>query len=356
MPAPIPTSPAPADVLVLKPSSFGDIIHTLPAVHFLKAALSASRFHWVVNPEWAPLLQGNPDLASVIVFPRRELRGLAAVPGFFRWCAKARAATGRGGFDLAVDFQGLLRSALMAKGCRAARVLGLSDAREGAGFFYHESADTRGILHAVDRYLALARLAGADTSGPAVFPLPDGEPISGLDPALLSRAVVLHPFARGEGKSLPIEVIDTIIRELAPLPVILAGVGGPADPVWPAGVVSLLGKTSLAQLIWLLRHAGAVVSVDSGPMHLAAALGRPLLGLHTWSDPRVVGPWNPDAHVWKSGLLTRVDALASADPAWAAGPGNWEQSLPDQIAAWVETVGTSFSAQGAFGGGLALRI
>lgn len=339
MSASAPTSPAPADVLVLKPSSFGDIIHTLPAVHFLKAAMPASRFHWVVNPEWASLLEGNPDLASVIVFPRRELRGLAAVPGFLKWCSRARASSKNGEFDLAVDFQGLLRSALMAKGCRARRVLGLSDAREGAGAFYHGCADTRGMAHAVDRYLALARLAGADTSGPAIFPLPHGEPIPGADPAMLSRAVVLHPFARGEGKSLPFEMIETIIRKLAPHPVILAGVGGPAGHIWPDGVVSLLGQTSLSQLIWLLRHASAVVSVDSGPMHLAAALGRPLLGLHTWSDPRAVGPWRADAHVWKSGLLLRVDALASADPAWASGPGKWEGSLPGDVGAWMETVG-----------------
>lgn len=339
MPAHAPTTPAPADVLVLKPSSFGDIIHTLPAVHFLKAAMPSSRFHWVVNPEWAPILEGNPNLASVIEFPRRSLRGLAAVPGFFRWCARTRASSPGGAFDLALDFQGLLRSALMAKGCRAKHVLGLSDAREGAGFFYHESADTRGQAHAVDRYLALARLAGADTNGPTVFPLPHGDPVPGLDPAVLTRAVVLHPFARGEGKSLPVETIESIIRELAPRPVILAGVGGPVGQVWPDEVISLLGKTSLAQLVWLLRHAGAVVSVDSGPMHLAAALDRPLLGLHTWSDPRAVGPWRPDAWVWKSGRILRVDDLATVEPAWAAAPGQWEPSLPAQVAGWVERVG-----------------
>ena len=338
MPATALSARVPADVLVLKPSSFGDIIHTLPAVHFLKTAFPASRFHWVVNPEWAPLLSGNPDLASVIEFPRRTLRGLNAIPGFFRWCARTRAAQPGGAFDLALDFQGLLRSALMAKGCRAKTVFGLSDAREGAGFFYHQTTDTSGHAHAIDRYLALARLAGADTSGPAIFPLPVGEPLPALDPAHVARAIVLHPFARGEGKSLPVETIEAIIHALAPRPVILAGVGGPTDHPWPAGCLSLLGQTSLAQLVWLLRHAGAVVSVDSGPMHLAAALGRPLLGLHTWSDPRAVGPWRPDAHVWKSGQLLRVDALATAAPTWAAAPGQWEPSLPTQVAGWVESI------------------
>lgn len=339
MPASAPTRAAPADVLVLKPSSFGDIIHTLPAIHFLKVAWPNSRFHWVVNPEWAPLLENNPDLSSVAIFPRRELRGPAAVPGFVRWCARTRVASPSGGFDLALDFQGLLRSALMAKGCRAGRVLGLSDAREGARLFYHERADTRGLAHAVDRYLALARLAGADTNGKAVFPLPQGEPIPGLDPAMLARAVVLHPFARGEGKSLPVEAIEAIIRKLAPRTVVLAGVGGPDGHVWPKEMISLLGQTSLAQLVWLLRHAGAVISVDSGPMHLAAALDRPLLGLHTWSDPRAVGPWRADAHIWKSGRLIRALDLPAADPAWATGSGKWEPALPGQIAAWVESLG-----------------
>lgn len=339
MSAPESSAPAPADVLVVKPSSFGDIIHTLPAVHFLKAAYPASRFHWVVNPEWVPLLAGNPDLTSVIEFPRRELRGLAAIPGFLRWCARTRAASPHHIFDLALDFQGLLRSALMAKGCHARRVLGLSDAREGAGLFYHGRALTSGLSHAIDRYLALARLAGANTSGNPTFPLPAGDPIPSIAPELLSRSVVLHPFARGEGKSLPTETIEAIIKKLAPRQVILVGVGGPPGHVWAEESLCLLGRTSLAQLTWLLRHAGAVVSVDSGPMHLAAALGRPLLGLHTWSDPRAVGPWRANAHVWKSGRVLRVDALTTADPAWAAGPGKWEPSLPAQIATWVESIG-----------------
>ncbi len=326
----------PADVLVVKPSSFGDIIHTLPAVHALKLGWPDSRLHWVANEEWTPLLEGNPDLHAVIPFPRKNLRGLSAVPGFIHWCRSGRATTPEGGFGLAVDFQGLLRSALIAKGCGGRRILGLSDAREGAGWFYHQTAETKHHLHAVDRYLSLADLAGGDTRTPS-FPLPPGQPIDGLDTEMLKDAVLFHPFARGEGKSLPLPMIADTIRAMAPRPVMLIGVGGPGEgAVWPENAMSLLNQTDLPQLIWLLRKGAAMISVDSGPMHLAAALDLPLLSLHTWSDPRKVGPWRKNAWVWKGEHLCQVKDLPSEPPAWCeAAEAGWSGELPQAVAGWL---------------------
>ena len=335
MPAATNQAPAaPHDVLVVKPSSLGDVIHTLPAVHALKTRWPETRIHWVVNEEWAPLLDGNPDVHAVITFPRRRLRGIGAISGFLRWAAAARA-TVSDGFDLAIDFQGLLRSALIAKACRARKLLGLDDAREGAGWFYHQRAAVRQIPHAVDRYLALASLAGADTRHP-VFPLPAGSPPTGLRPDSLTGAVVLHPFSRGSGKSLPVGMVEETISLLAPRTVVLMGVGGPAGHVWPANTLDLVNRTSLAELVWVMRHAAAVISVDSGPMHLAAALPIPLLGLHTWSDPRKVGPWRPDASVWKSGTIVRVADLNGQADAWCRAPSGWTTGLPTGIADWLD--------------------
>jgi ADP-heptose:LPS heptosyltransferase len=321
------------DILVVKPSSFGDVIHTLPAVHSLKQAYPAARFHWVVNPEWAPLLDGNPDLASVITFPRRQLRGWRAIPGFLAWCRQTRALT-PGGFDLALDFQGLFRSVLIAKGCRARHTAGLSDAREGSRFLLDSTADVSDIPHAVDRYLALARMLGGAPE--ATFPLPPGAPVPGLDPAVTRHAILLHPFSRGTGKSLPIDLLDASIRALAPATVILAGMGGPSGHPWPPNTLNLLNQTSIPQLVWLIRHTAATISVDSGPMHLAAAIGKPLLGLHTWSDPRKVGPWIPSSHVWKNGRTLPVAELpAAAD--WCTSACSWLPTLPADIAAWADT-------------------
>ena len=324
------------DLVVVKPSSHGDVVHTLPAVHALKRAFPALRLHWVVNNEWAPLLDGNPDLASVIVFPRRELRGLRAAPGFLRWCCSARAVV-PGGFDVAADFQGLLRSVLIARGLGARVLAGLSDAREGARWFYRQRAEVGGILHAVDRYLALAAALGGDSTDPR-FPLPSGEAVADIAPDDLARAVVVHPYSRGAGKSLPDDLVAGLAAGLSPRRVVVVGTRPSPSARWPSNVLDLANHTSLSQLVWLLRGAAATISVDSGPMHLAAALPRPVLGLHTWSDPRKVGPWRGDAHVWKAGRIVRVADLPAQPQEWCAAEGAWDMRLPGQAAAWLEDV------------------
>ena len=322
------------DLVVVKPSSLGDVVHTLPAVHALKRAFPALRLHWVVNNEWAALLDGNPDLASVIVFPRRELRGLRAAPGFVRWCRSARAVA-PGGFDVAADFQGLLRSVLIARGLGARALAGLSDAREGARWFYRQRAGVGGILHAVDRYLALAAALGGDSADPC-FPLPSGEAVAGVAPDDLARAVVVHPYSRGAGKSLPDDLAVGLAAGLAPRRVVVVGTRPSPPPHWTDNVLDLANQTNLAHLLWLIRGAATTISVDSGPMHLAAALPRPLLGLHTWSDPRKVGPWRGDAHVWKAGRVVRVADLPAQPEKWCAAQGAWDALLPGQAAAWLD--------------------
>jgi heptosyltransferase I len=317
-------------VLVVKPSSLGDIVHATPAVAALKRAFPAVAFHWVVNQEWQPLLVGNPDLAGVIPFPRRELRGLAAPLGFLRWARAVRCETG--GFDATVDFQGLLRAVLIARGLGGGPLAGLADAREGAGWWYHLRVDPGPRPHAVDRYLALAAALGGEVSRPAFFLPPGSRP---APPAPADPGFILHPYSRGAGKSLPDDLIAAVAAALAPHPVTLVGVRAVPAPAWPANVTDLANRTSLPELIWLLRRARATISVDSGPLHLAAALPAALLGLHTWSDPRKVGPWRPDATVWKAGRIAKVAGLDDCDPAWCASPASWDAGLPAAVAAWA---------------------
>jgi len=183
----------PKTILLVKPSSLGDIVHTLPALRFLKQSFPSSKIYWVANTEWSPLLESNPDLEGVIRFPRRSFRGLRGVIRFWQWCrelGKLRA-------DLVLDFQGLFRTALISRSAHSQLVLGLSDAREGARFFYQKVAPVTSAQHAVLRYLALASLTGADVSGEIEFQLPEGRPIPNFE--LPNQFVVLHPFSRGTG-------------------------------------------------------------------------------------------------------------------------------------------------------------
>jgi ADP-heptose:LPS heptosyltransferase len=292
-------------ILIIKPSSLGDVVHTLPAVAALRDAYPGADITWVINPEWAPLLRGNQDVNHVHLFPRGEMRGLGASRSLLPWLKKTKKIQP----DLALDFQGLLRSALIAKASKARQVYGLSDGREGSRWFYHRRAKVNRRQHAVERYLKLAELAGASIGEALRCPIPSGDPLPRFDE--YPPFILLHPFARGQSKSLSTAVIEEICRVFAPTRVVVAG-KSPRQIRPPDNCVDLTNQTSLLQLVRLIRMASFIISVDSGPMHIAAAVTDRLLSIHTWTDPRRVGPYNPDAWIWKHGQLLQVRDLESA--------------------------------------------
>ena len=250
------------------------------------------------------MLDGNPHVDEVAIFPRGEFRGVAGwsrIPAWAKMMAAKKA-------DLVLDFQGLLRSALIARLSRGGEVAGLSDAREGARFFYDRVADVSGVAHAVDRYLRLVSEVGAPVASELKWPLPAGNSPSGF--AVTEPFVLLHPFSRGEGKSLTVQQVREFCAAVAPIRVVLAGRSTTRLDTM-ANVVDLLDRTTLAELIWLIRRAAFVVSVDSGPMHIAAAITPSLLSIHTWSDPAKVGPYRPESWVWKEGSLYQMRDLSN---------------------------------------------
>ncbi|HQW27685.1 MAG TPA: glycosyltransferase family 9 protein [Verrucomicrobiales bacterium] len=294
-------------ILIVKPSSLGDIVHTLPAAEALHRAAPQAKIDWLVNTEWCPILEGVPFLNRLVPFPRRELKGITGLFRGTRWAGKELRPRG---YDIAIDFQGLLRSAFLAKLTGASTLAGFRNSREGASLFYHHRAEVPdwNRRHAVDRNLALAATLGADISNP-VFVFPPGGPTQDL-PALSLPPILLHPFSRGIGKSLSVPEVIDLCERLAPYPVLLVGVPEKTVTVnWPENVVDLLGKTSLPGLIGLIRLAAWTVSVDSGPMHLAAGLTDRVLSLHTWSNPAMVGPWRADAWVWRESRIVQVRDL-----------------------------------------------
>lgn len=293
-------------ILIIKPSSLGDVVHTLPAVAAIREANPQAKITWVINPEWAPLLRGNPDVDHVHIFPRGEFRGLSGPGSFWPFLRKTKRLKP----DVAFDFQGLLRSALIGRASGPGDFWGMSDGREGSRLFYHHIAKVDRHVHAVERYLKLAETFGAPTPEPLRFSLPTGDPLPRFDP--YPSFVLLHPFARGGRKSLKTPVIEELCRALAPIRVVIVGKTVRKIRV-SDNCVNLANQTTLLQLLWLVRAAGFTISVDSGPMHIAAALTDRLLSIHTWSDPRQVGPYNNEAWVWKKGQLLQVKDLANLD-------------------------------------------
>jgi len=271
----------------------------------LRHANPGAEITWVINPEFAPLLRGNPDVNHVHFFPRGEFRGLGASQSLLPWLKKTRSIRP----DLALDFQGLLRSALIAKISGAKEIYGMSDAREGSRWFYDRVAKVDDRGHAVNRYLKLAECAGATIGQGLRWPLPTGDPLPRFDE--YPPFILLHPFARGGGKSLSTAVIEEFCHAFALTRIVIVGRSRAKIDVG-ANCIDLTNQTSLMQLIWLIRVARFVVSVDSGPMHIAAAVNDRLLSIHTWTDPIRVGPYSPNAWVWKHGQLLRAGELEAA--------------------------------------------
>ena len=288
-------------------------MHTLPAVAAVRDAHPRAEITWVINSEWATLLRGNPDINHVHIFPRGELTGLNAPRRLLPWLKKTRTLRP----DVALDFQGLLRSALIGRVSGAREFWGMSDGREGSRLLYHRVAKVDRRAHAVERYLKLAEALGAPVKEPIRFPLPTGDELPRFDP--YPPFIVLHPFARGAWKSLSNDVIDEFCRALAPTRVVLVGkTTRRLNP--PDNCVNLANQTTLLQLIWLIRTAQFTISVDSGPMHIAAAISPRLVSIHTWSDPRRVGPYEPDAWIWRRGELMRMSDFEHAGKPKAGRP------------------------------------
>jgi len=259
----------------------GDIIHTLPAVASLKHSFAGSHLTWAVEPRWAALLEGNPFIDRVLLVDRRTGAGLA------RTWRELRAAR----FDFAVDFQGLIKSALVACVARTERIYGLAPslAREPlAALFYSDKVAAR-AAHRVDRNLALAAGAGASTALHS-FPLPPGRAEGSL-PA--SPFVLASPLGGWPGKQWPFEYYGRLaarLRRDAGVPLVLSGPPSAQEAL--AGVPdAILHLSSIEGLIDATRRAAAVVGVDSGPLHLAAALGKPGVAIFGPTDPAQTGPY-----------------------------------------------------------------
>ncbi|MBZ5622737.1 MAG: glycosyltransferase family 9 protein [Acidobacteriia bacterium] len=266
-------------ILVVRLGAMGDIIHTLPAVASLKHSFPGSRVTWIVEPQWAPLLESNPFIDRLVLLHRDTPAGL------FRSWRALRAE----GYDLAIDFQGLMKSALSASAANPDRIFGFhhTQLRERAAALFYSDKTLSQAVHVVDRNLDLAAAAGA-ASALRSFPLPPGCPEGDL-PA--GDFVLACPLAGWRAKQWPGErygvLAERLRRELR-IPLV---VNGPPGSSFPQAGNALPHWSGLPGLIDATRRAAAVLGVDSGPLHLAAALGKPGVAIFGPTDPARNGPY-----------------------------------------------------------------
>lgn len=262
----------------------GDILHTLPAVADLRASLPHAELAWAVEPKWIPILQSENFIHHLIPVNRRDpLSVWIAAKWLRRWQP-----------DLAIDFQGLIKSAAVTLLSGAPRRLGYAaeEIRERSAAILYNELQTGGGGHIVDRHRRLASF-GKPLNTPARFPLPEGFADSSLPE---NGFVLAAPFAGWGAKQWPIEnyaLLGERLRNEANLTLVLNVAPG---QVFPESEFLFRHQSSLEGLIDATRRAKAVLGLDSGPMHLAAALGKPGVALFGPTDPARNGPYGGTVH------------------------------------------------------------
>jgi heptosyltransferase-1 len=268
-------------ILVVRLGAMGDIIHTLPAVATLKYSFPGARLTWAVEPRWIPLLEENPFVDRIVSIRRES-------PSSIRESWRELRTES---YDIAVDFQGLIKSAMVASLSLAPRIYGFhhTQVRERLAALIYSNKTLSHSVHVVEKNLDLAADAGAHTAI-HTFPLPTGRPEGDLPDA---DFVLACPLAGWRSKQWPLEhyrVLATRMRSELGIPLVL---NGPPE----SGLDHISG---LPGLIHATRRAAAVIGVDSGPLHIADALGKPGVAIFGPTDPARNGPYNRSLKILRS--------------------------------------------------------
>lgn len=298
-------------ILIVKPSSLGDIIHSLPVLWKLRKIKPHAHIGWVVKDAWKEIIERNPLLDDVIPLKK-------GIRGFFSAVRELRNKR----YDIIIDLQGLFRSGLISILSGGKSRLGFSNAREFAPLFYNKKVGVKpSPMHAVDRYLLMVDPIARDTPPLTTTSAPHIKPhfplYTEIEDAEWVREFLLHnnlfntkpliainPSARWIKKRWPASsyasLINRLIQDLKAGIIIL---GSPDDLRVSNEISSLVkgeyavaaGRTTLKTLTALLEKVDLLITNDSGPMHIAAAVGTPVIALFGPTDPGLTGPYG-DRH------------------------------------------------------------
>jgi heptosyltransferase I len=312
------------NILIVKTSAIGDVIHTLPSLWSLRTHFPDAQITWLVEESAADLVIGHPAVNRVLVAHRKtwlkDLRAgrvSRALSGFMRFVRELRDTR----YDLVIDFQGLLKSAMWVALARGIRKAGFGQGMEHAEYSYLALNERIPAVdmdqHAIDRSLLLLKGIGVPAAD-LRYEIPLSTQHESQATGLLrscgvrehDRMVAMNPVARWPTKLWDARSFAALADRLEGEGICVVFTGGPSDA--PAldeigGFMTrrhrrLDGKTSLNQLAALYRHAQVVVTTDSGPMHLAAAVGTPVVALFGPTAPWRTGPYGPRHVVLRADL------------------------------------------------------
>ena len=295
-------------VLLVRLGALGDLVHALPFAAALRAAHPDARIDWLVDVRYRALLDLVPIVTERLVLDTRAMSGPTSAVSVIR---RLRLAS----YDIAFDAQGLIKSAMLARASGAARVVGFAKPalREpAAGMFYTESIDpgSRGVVHVVEKTLSLLRAMGIEPPAPAAWQFPleiKPSPVPACTRELLgidgeAQFALINPGAAWPNKRWPPDRFAALARDVQTRCGMKSAVlWGPGEETMAAqiarasaGAAEMAPATTLTDAIALAREARVVVSGDTGPTHLAAAVGTPIVGIYGPTDPARNGPWHPE--------------------------------------------------------------
>src|SRR5208283_788566 len=287
----------PRKLLIIKPSSLGDVVHSMPFLNVMRESFPAAEIHWVIARGLEGFLDSHPMVQKLWVINKDHWKKIKKIPVNVSEIRTLIGALKSECYDIVIDLQGLLRSGLLTAATKAPLRLGFSEAREGSRIFYTHKINGDRDMHAVDRYLKIAAAMGCDT-GTVAFPMPlvkESPAIRQLKQETGDYAV-LAPGARWKTKLWPAERFGQLCSLFSIKSIII---GGRADAALAEDVllhaegkaVSMAGKTDIKEMISLIREARFMVTNDSGPMHIAAAYGVPVAALFGPTSPVRTGPY-----------------------------------------------------------------
>jgi len=296
-------------ILIIKPSSLGDVIHALPFLKAVKDAFPDSIIDWVISKSLKDILDGNPLINELIVIDKDSWKDLGNIRRTSKELINLKKTLKRRHYDMVIDLQGLLRSGIVSLFTSSSQKIGFADAREGSRYLYDRRVPVNGITHAVDKNLEVARAIQksqkskikSQKSEKIEFPLYIDKAARENVKRLLGNIgekgyIVIVPSARWVSKRWPEENYANLISRI-PMPCIIAG-SRSARPVAQRiyelsqkRPVDLCGKTNLKELSALISDARMVISGDTGPMHIAVALEVPVVTLFGPTSPERTGPY-----------------------------------------------------------------
>jgi len=322
----------PRRILIIKPSALGDVVMALPALSSLRKSFPDAHITWFIRPEFAPLLEENKNLDEIIIFDRKLLGKWWLRPKAFVALLRLIRKLRSGKFDLVIDLQGLFRTALFAwfTGCK--KRVGMQTAREFAtGFYTQKIPQDSASIHVIDYYQKIAAAAGAATISDDYNLAPSPQAVESVNELLAERNLagrkyaVLIPGSAHAYKCWPEENFARLAEKVASqfnLDIVAVGTTNEKtiteniNSLANVHVINMAGKTDIPQLIALLNGAEIVISNDTGPGHIAVALGAAIVMIFGPTNPVRLSPYNKPHAIAAVDSYDRPHKIKSNDPSY----------------------------------------